>query len=856
MKKFWDGLRNIPVVSIGLVFAIIAANIAFVFFTPELCRLIRLDPEKSGFLVSVYEALCAALSSVFLLLGMRGRQPNPPWLKILVLAFFMLAFGDFFYGFDYYLLGHIYKNHLLMLTHELPYLVFMASLGIAAFLRGKESLDRTFMRRVVGSIALIGFIYFIWSYKVVLSFQFPVGYDRPWLNVFTSYAYGILQSFTVGALLIASVRTRSVSEFLMWLFFLTLNASDFALRYQDVGQRPLGIPVFEHGWSIAISMLLINSIWIHVNSIRKKSVLCMTPAPLNHVRVLVPALMVSALLTFACINLLVSPYLRLADASTVAGYALVFAFFWVTSNVAGVYLSRSVLERASEMGESITFGRFDPACFESELIEFQPVVSALSKVVINKNRETADLVSSQAGHDIRSPLAVIETALQGIGAIPDENRTLIRSAVLTIKGIADHLLQKTPREAWSTEDGQTGVHSSEARIQCHVPGLVGLVLAEKRMEFRSRSGIEIRMVTDSESYRAFAFIPPVEMKRMISNLVNNAVEAIPDSGSVEVAVKLNGERLEITVSDNGVGIPEEIRNELGKIGASYGKTTGSGFGLFHAINSVRAWQGEVQIESKIGAGTSVRITLPLAPFPSWSIPAISIPQGMAVVVADDDERIHALWEERLREARSGVEILHFSGMNQLRKWFQDSGSKKTCFLFIIDFDLKNENETAIDLIRSLGIASRSILVSSRHDDQSLIDSCLEIGVKVIPESMIEQIPISCGSLPVSVDAVLLDDDELVHLVWDAVARRSGGNLIHYYEPEKFLDGIESLDRKSIIFLDAHLGNGVSGEGLVPKIHEMGFEKIYITTGYEAERFDRISGLSGVVGKEPPECLSI
>ena len=101
------------------------------------------------------------------------------------------------------------------------------------------------------------------------------------------------------------------------------------------------------------------------------------------------------------------------------------------------------------------------------------------------------------------------------------------------------------------------------------------------------------------------------------------------------------------------------------------------------------------------------------------------------------------------------------------------------------------------------------------------------------------------------DAVLLDDDDLVQLSWRNVARQNKKALRSFTEPAPFFAALHALDRSTPIFIDSNLKNGIKGQELVPKVRELGFRMIYLTTGYDQSIFTGISGLTGIVGKDPP-----
>ena len=90
-------------------------------------------------------------------------------------------------------------------------------------------------------------------------------------------------------------------------------------------------------------------------------------------------------------------------------------------------------------------------------------------------------------------------------------------------------------------------------IVCHqylLSSLIESLISEKRVQHRSRLGIKIESNLDQKSYGLFAKIQPVEFKRVLSNLVNNAVEAMSQTGHVTIGLSSNDENIILTVSEN------------------------------------------------------------------------------------------------------------------------------------------------------------------------------------------------------------------------------------------------------------------------------------------------------------------
>lgn len=104
-----------------------------------------------------------------------------------------------------------------------------------------------------------------------------------------------------------------------------------------------------------------------------------------------------------------------------------------------------------------------------------------------------------------------------------------------------------------------------------------------------------------------------KLMRVVQNLVGNAVEAFNKDcgGRVELDACVSEAEVNITIHDNGPGIPEEIRDRLFEAFVTYGKHGGTGLGTAIAKSIIDAHGGQISFESSSQEGTTFYIRLPL-----------------------------------------------------------------------------------------------------------------------------------------------------------------------------------------------------------------------------------------------------
>jgi signal transduction histidine kinase len=464
-----------------------------------------------------------------------------------------------------------------------------------------------------------------------------------------------------------------------------------------------------------------------------------------------------------------------------------------------------------------------------------------------RSRLTAFMqIAAQVAHDIRSPLAALEIVIKDIQFIPEDQRILIRNATSRIHDIANNLLSQYIKKDSIHSDRLLLKNTNEL-----VSDLLHSVVSEKRAQYRNKP-VEFTMEIQKSGYGIFATLSVSEFKRIISNLINNAVEsACGNKITVKIALSAQDKFLTVRITDNGSGIPSELLPKIIAEKISTKNENGHGLGLSHAIKTIKdLFGGQFNIQSQIGKGTEIDIVLPASPKPTWFVSELAISPQCIIVILDDDQSIHEVWRKRFEEIDANIQFIDFYNSNEFIEWYKLHLPKEVYFL--VDYELIGCEMTGLDAIFQLGISSTSYLVTSRYEDIEIRHRCEQVGLRIIPKSFAPHIFICIKKEDdFFVDLIFIDDDPVLTDAWNFQSKKSGKRIATFNCINDFKAVMDNYNKNTPIYIDSNLNDCMSGQVFAKELYHGGFTNLYLATGYNIADFDDISHIKSVVGKEPP-----
>lgn len=263
-------------------------------------------------------------------------------------------------------------------------------------------------------------------------------------------------------------------------------------------------------------------------------------------------------------------------------------------------------------------GKFVGLVFKNELYKYISDYNLeLENTILARTKEleaaiaTKDLVFSIIAHDLKSPFnsilgftELLKNKIRNLDV--DKSEKLISSMYFQARNtynLLENLLN------WARSNSNQIVFNP---VPCKISTICDVIINQVG-DCAQGKNISINSFHTNESY---AFADKNMLEVVLRNLLSNAIKYTECNGEIEIYSKPAGEFIEITVSDNGIGMAEEVKDKLFKSDLHESKPgteneRGTGLGLVICNDFIQRNSGKILIENNVEKGTSFKFTLPI-----------------------------------------------------------------------------------------------------------------------------------------------------------------------------------------------------------------------------------------------------
>ena len=471
---------------------------------------------------------------------------------------------------------------------------------------------------------------------------------------------------------------------------------------------------------------------------------------------------------------------------------------------------------------------------------------AKEQLLIQKKLSEIGQLAVQVAHDIRSPLAVLDTVVTSLqDKIPEQERIMMRTAFRRINNIANDLVAK-----YKGRD-----HSPDTLVFVYVA--IKDIVSEKDLEYGHRH-ISFELILDNpESAFLLTLGNYKEIRRMLSNLINNAVNAMPAGGTIQIFCESKEKNIIVRISDQGIGIEQERITRLLSEESKEGRI---GLGLSHAKDYMKKYKGKIDIKSQLEVGTTLYLIFEIFPKPKWLADKLKINiRKTTIILDDDDASIHDIWTKKFEKLN--LERKDFYNTKDAKIWLKNDGMPS---LILCDYEFLGQKESGLDFLEGVkDLNCLKYLVTTHVDDEKILYRCESLGLQLIPKHLLpyvcvevtnEQSDLKLEDLKqksAEYDAVFIDDEAYNHEFWQFVAERKKISLLCLFSLDEFETIAQNIPIDTPIYIDLNLEK-LSGLEVANILKTKGFTRLYIATRFVDFNEADYAWLAGVIGnKEPP-----
>ncbi len=298
----------------------------------------------------------------------------------------------------------------------------------------------------------------------------------------------------------------------------------------------------------------------------------------------------------------------------------VYVFLLLIAGGLAIFIANSITKKLTELSESLQrlrLGGNEPLEWKRK-DEIGDLVAAYNRAVKKIEESSLLLAQSerdgawremakQVAHEIKNPLTPMKLSIQYLLHAYQSNPDPAMIEPL-LKRVSNTLVEQIESLAQiATEFSNFAKMPKPENIQFSLNDLVSSV---HHLFKNERADMDITLQLPKVDFEVYA--DRNQVTRVINNLLKNAIQAIPDDrkGKIHISLYQDGNTAFLKVTDNGTGIPPEIREKVFSPNFST-KNSGTGLGLAICKSIIEGFKGDIYFETEMDKGTNFYVELPL-----------------------------------------------------------------------------------------------------------------------------------------------------------------------------------------------------------------------------------------------------
>ncbi|MBT3878942.1 MAG: PAS domain S-box protein [Candidatus Scalindua sp.] len=305
-------------------------------------------------------------------------------------------------------------------------------------------------------------------------------------------------------------------------------------------------------------------------------------------------------------------------------------------------------------------------------------------------------ITAGISHDFNNILSIISGNVQLLQNTYKDHGKLM-DALRTVKKAVDDGAQISRNMLTFTKTKQDNKEFVSFDTRDLIIQSIDFTKPRWKNEAQSR-GIKYQIDTEGVKSISSIMCNPAEVREVFINIINNALDAMPEGGSISFSTWCDNDTAFIGISDTGEGMPGDVMKKIFDPFFTTKLVAGTGLGMSMAYGIITRHGGKIEVESKLGEGSTFTLQFPTtskgASQKSTSEPGQEIKhKNLRILVVDDEVALCTVLDEFLSESGQKVTTV-YNGADAI-------GKIKTESYDLILCDLAMQNITGYDVIKAV-----------------------------------------------------------------------------------------------------------------------------------------------------------